>query len=199
MPVLPLGNVSLALGAVYAILAAAWLALFAREPRGGLLAAAGPLLAPFAALGLLPLAVAGLRSPVRRAAAAAGAVLVAGLVAGLRGASLPFTGDAPPASLGIARSESVGAVAGSLLDVLTAHPALALEAVALAAAAAVLPYARARGRWAVAIFGSAFLAATLLPARDVAPAPFVVAALDPVHGSGAARLAAEGELDSVPG
>jgi hypothetical protein len=175
VPVLPLGNVSLALAAVYGVLAAIWLALFAREPRGGLLAAAGPVLAPFAALGLLPLAVAGLRSPFRRAAAAAGAVLVAGLVAGLRGAALPFTGEPPPSTLGIERSESVGAVAGSLLDALSAHPALALEAGALAAAAALLPYARARGSWAIAIFGAAFLAATLLPAPGVAPGPFVAA------------------------
>ena len=62
VPVLPLGNVSLGLAVVYAALAAAWLALSWREPRGGLLFALGPMLAPLAALGLVPLAASGLRS-----------------------------------------------------------------------------------------------------------------------------------------
>jgi hypothetical protein len=176
VPVLPLGNVSLALGLVYGAIAAAWLVLFAREPRGGLLAALGPLLGPLAALGLLPLAVARLRSPLRRAVAAAGGLLLAALVAALRGSPLPLTGDAPPGTLGIAGSESVAAVAGTLLDTAAAHPQLALEALALAAAAAALPFLRTRGPWAIALFGSAFLAATLLPAPDVAPAPLVAAA-----------------------
>jgi predicted Ser/Thr protein kinase len=175
VPVLPLGNVALALALVYGLVAAAWLALFAREPRGGLLVAFGPLLAPLAALGLLPLAVARLRSPLRRAAAAAGGVLLAGLVAGLRGAPLPFDGEPPPASLGIAASERPASVAGALLDALAAHPALALEAAALAAAAAALPYARARGPWAVAAFGAAFLAVALIPVPGVPAAPLVLA------------------------
>jgi hypothetical protein len=175
VPVLPLGNVALGLAVVYGLVAAAWLALFAREPRGGLLPALGPLLAPFAALGLLPLAVAGLRSPVRRAAAAAAGVLLAGLVAGLRGAPLPFDGESPPASLGIAESQSPGAVAGALADSLAAHPTLVAEALALAAAAVALPYARAGGRWAVAVFGAGFLAATLLPTPGIPAAPLVLA------------------------
>ena len=175
VPALPLGNVSLALGLLYAALAAAWLALFAREPRGGLLAALGPLLAPVAALGLLPLAVARLRSPVRRAAAAAGGVLLAALAAGLRGTPLPFTGEDAPATLGIAGSESVAAVAGALGDAIAAHPGLAVEAVALAAAAVALPFLRGRGPWTIALYGSTVLAATLIPAPDVAAAPLVVA------------------------
>jgi hypothetical protein len=176
VPVLPLGNASLALALLYAGVAAAWLVLFAREPRGALLAAAGPLLAPIAALGLLPLAVARLRSPVRRAAAAGGGVLLAALVAGIRGSPLPFTGDVPPVTLGIAGSESALDAARALADTLAAHPALVIEALALAAAAAVLPLLRTRGPWTIALFGAAFLAATLLPAPDVAPAPLVVAA-----------------------
>jgi hypothetical protein len=175
VPVLPLGNVSLALGVLYAVAAAGWLALFAREPRTGLLAVLGPLLAPLAALGLLPLALARVRSPGRRAAAAAGGVLLAGLVAGLRGVPLPFTGEPPPGSLGVSGSESAGAVATALADAVAAHPELAFEALALAAAAAALPYARARGPWGIAVFGAAFLAATLLPAPGIPPAPLVLA------------------------
>jgi hypothetical protein len=175
VPVLPLGNVSLALGIVYSLAAAGWLALFTREPRAGLLAALGPLLAPLAALGLLPLALARVRSPLRRAGAAAGGVLLAALVAGLRGAPLPLTGDAPPGTLGIAGSESPAGVAAALADALAAHPELACEAVALAAAAAALPYVRVRGPWAVAVFGAAFLAATLLPAPGIPAAPLVLA------------------------
>jgi hypothetical protein len=175
VPVLPLGNLSLALGILYAALAAAWLVLFAREARAGLLAATGPLLAAIGALGLLPLAVASLRSPLRRAAAAAGGVLAAAAVAGLRDAPLPFT-DAAAAPLEVDRSESLGAVAGAIGNALSANPAIVLEAVALAAAAAVLPLVRPRGRWAIAAFGALFLAATLLPAPDIAPAPLVAAA-----------------------
>jgi hypothetical protein len=175
VPVLPLGNLSFALGVLYAALAAAWLVVFGREARAGLLPATGPLLAAVGALALLPLAVAGLRSPLRRAAAAAGGVLAAAAVAGLRDAPLPFT-DAAPQPLGIDRSESLGAVAGAIADTLSANPAILFEALALAAAAAVLPLVRPRGRWAIAAFGALFLAATLLPAPDVAPAPLVVAA-----------------------
>jgi hypothetical protein len=198
VPVLPLGNIALGLAVVYLLVAAGWLALFVREPRGGLLAALGPLLAPAAALGLLPLALAGLRSPIRRAATAAGGVLLAGLVAGLRGAPLPFDGEPPPDSLGIAGTESPGVVAAALLDALSAHPVLALEAVALAAAAAALPYAMARGRWVVALFGTAFLAATLLSAPDVPAAPLVLA----VWATCAVMVlptAKRGELDSRDG
>ena len=74
------------------LLAAAWIVLCWREPRGALLFALGPLLAPLAALGLVPLAASGLRAGPRRAAQAAVAVLAAGVVAGVRGAALPFTG-----------------------------------------------------------------------------------------------------------
>src|SRR5919197_19727 len=88
VPILPLGNY--ALGAAVLDLVAA-LALFAvswREPRSALFFAAGPLLAPIAALGLLPLASLAVRSPVRRGTQVAAAVLAAGLVAGVLAAAL---------------------------------------------------------------------------------------------------------------
>ena len=56
-----------------------------------------------------------------------------------------------------------------------ARPALAVEAIVLAVVAAALPYARARGLWAVAGLGAGFLAAALLVVPGVAAAPLVVA------------------------
>src|SRR5712691_2092119 len=162
-PVLPLGNLALGAALLYAAFAAAWLALAWRDSRAGLLPALGPLLALVGGLGLLPLAAAGaVRSPLRRGAVTAGTVLGAGLVAGIRHAPFPFTGDAPPPGLGIAGSNSPGAVAEALRHVLAAHPALGVEAVVLAAASVLLPLARARGPWGIAGFGAGLLAATLL-------------------------------------
>jgi hypothetical protein len=45
----------------------------------------------------------------------------------------------------------------------------------LAAVAVLLPFARARGLWAVAVLGAAFLAAALLAVPTIAAAPLVVA------------------------
>jgi hypothetical protein len=72
------------------------------------------LLAPIAALGLLPLATFTVRSPVRRAVQVAAAVLAAGIVAGIRGVSLPFDGSHAP-GVRIAASADPFAVAGALL------------------------------------------------------------------------------------
>ena len=175
VPVFPLGNVSLGLALLYAALAGCWLCLFLGDPRAALLLTLGPLLAPVSALGLLPLALAPLRSPVHRAAAAAGGVLLAAIVAGIRGVDLPFAEERLAAGLGIAGSDDPGAVAGVLWQTLSSHPALAVEALALAAGAAVLPYARSRGPWAVAGFGAALLAATLLAAPGAPALPLVLA------------------------
>src|SRR5207253_1390626 len=89
-------------------------ALSWRAPREGLFLACGPLLAPVAALGLLPLAAQGVRSLPRRALQVGAAVLLAALVAGLRHSPLPFTSAAPPKGLGIAGSEDPFAVAAAL-------------------------------------------------------------------------------------
>jgi Protein kinase domain len=176
VPVFPLGNVSSGLAFVYAVVACCWLALSWRSPREGLFLALGPLLAPVLALGLLPLAAQTIRSHARRALQVAAAVLLAAIVAGLRHAPLPFTGAAPPKGLGIAGSEDSFAVAAALLRALQAHPALLLEAVVLAGAAVVLPFARERGNWAIAGLGAGLIAVALLPAPTVAAAPLVVAA-----------------------
>jgi len=176
VPLLPLGNVSLGLALLYAAAAAVWVAIFWREPRGGLVLAAGPLLAPLAALGLVPLAAAGIRSGPRRALQAAAAVLLAGVVAALRGAPLPFTGARPPLGIGLAGSTGPLDVAGTLLRAALAHPALLVEAGILAGVALALPYARARGRWGAAVLAAAMLAASVLAVPGAAAIPLAVAA-----------------------
>jgi hypothetical protein len=175
VPVLPLGNVALGLAVLYAAVAALLLLLCWREPGSGFLFALGPLLAPLSALGLLPLAVQGTRSAARRAAQVGAAVLSAGVVAGIRGAGLPFDGAAPPHDLGLAASEDPFDVAGVLWRALESRPPLAVEALALAAAAALIPAARNRGPWGIAVLGAALLAVTLLPVASVAAIPLVVA------------------------
>jgi hypothetical protein len=175
-PVLPLGNISSGLALLYAAVACGWLALSWRAPGEGLFLALGPLLAPLSALGLLPLAAVAVGGRARRALQVVAAVLLAAIVAGLRHVPLPFTGTAPPRGLGITGSEDPFAVAVALWRALLAHPALAVEALALAAAAVALPYARERGVWAIAGLGAALITATLLPAPSVAAAPLVAAA-----------------------
>jgi hypothetical protein len=131
-------------------------------------------LAPISALGLFPLAALFVRSPARRAVQAAAAVLGAGIVAGIRGVPLPFDAGAPP-DLGIAASGDPFAVVSALGNALVAHPALAVEALVLAAVAAFLPLARRRGLWGIAALGAAFVVGALLLAPGVAVAPLVVA------------------------
>jgi hypothetical protein len=176
VPVLPLGNISSGLAVLYGVVACCWLAASWRAPRDGLFLALGPLLAPVLALGLLPLASQGIRGNARRAVQVVAAVLLAALVAGLRHASLPFTGAAPPRGLGITGSDDPVAVGVALLHSLQAHPALLLEAAVLATAAVAIPYVRDRGLWWIAGLGAAMMAAALLPAPAVAAVPLVLAA-----------------------
>ena len=176
VPVLPLGNVSSGLAFLYGAVACCWLVASWRAPREGLFLALGPLFAPVLALGLLPLASQGIRSTARRALQVVAAVVLAGLVAGLRHTSLPFTGAPPPKGLGIAGSDDPFAVAVALLRALESHPVLLLEAVVLAAAALAIPYVRERGLWSIAGLGAAMIAAALLPAPAVAAVPLMLAA-----------------------
>src|SRR5207247_10978161 len=97
VPVLPLGNLSAGLAWAYAALALGWLVLSWKDSRTGLFFLCAPLLAPLSLLGLLPLAAQRLRGGTARALHVFAAVLVAGLVAGLRGDKLPFTGRFAPA------------------------------------------------------------------------------------------------------
>jgi hypothetical protein len=175
VPVLPLGNVSLGLALFYAALAAAWLALSWRQPRGGLVFALGPALAPLAALALVPLAAAGLRGAPRRGLQAGVAVIVAALVAGIRHVPLPLTGAAAPLGLGVAGARDPLDVAGSLARAAAAHPGLLVEAAALGVVAALLPFARARGRWGAAGLGAGMVALTVLAVPSASWWPLVLA------------------------
>jgi hypothetical protein len=174
VPIFPLGNFSLGAAVLYVLVALALFAVSWRDPRSALFFALGPVLAPIAALGFLPLSGLAIRSPVRRGVQVAAAVLAAGLVAGVRGAPLPFAGAHAP-KLPVAASGDPGAVLSAVWHVLVARPALGVEALVLAAVAVLLPAARARGLWGVAALGAAFLAAALLLVPAVAAAPLVVA------------------------
>jgi len=175
VPVFPLANLSLGLAILYVALAVGWLALSWHDARSGLFLALGPLLAPLAALGALPLLAQWVHGRGRRAAQVAAAVLLAGLVAGLRHAPLPLTGGRPPLGLGIVGSERPAAVAQALGEALQAHPALPVEALLLALAAAAIPLVRRKGPWPIAGFGAATMGATLLAAPAVAALPIVLA------------------------
>ena len=161
VPILPLGNASSGLAAAYVPLAAGWLLLFARDPRSGLLFASGPLLAPLHALALLPLVALWARGVVRRVAVAAGAVLGAFAVALVARTPVPFSGDQAP-GVGLAGSDRPGEALHVLLDALASRPPVGIEALVLAAAAACVPLARARGVLGIALWGAAYLAAGLL-------------------------------------
>jgi hypothetical protein len=174
VPILPLANLALGVAALYVLVALALLAVMWREPERGLLFSLGAFLAPIAALGLFPLAVLAVRSPVRRAVQAAAAVLVAGVVAGVGGAPLPFDGASAP-DLGIAASGDPFTVLAAIWGALLSRPTLAVETIVLAAVAVLLPLARSRGLWAIAGLGAGFLAAALLLAPAAAAAPLVVA------------------------
>jgi hypothetical protein len=173
VPVLPLGNLSAGLTWAYAAVAVGWLALTWKDSRTGLFFLAGPLLAPLALLGLLPLAAQRLRGGITRALQVFVAVLVAGLVAGIRGDKLPFTGTFAPA-LELDRTRSPFTAAGTIWDALSSRPALFLEAVVLAAAAAALPHVR---RPRIAAFGVALLAGILAPGPALPDAAIVVTIL----------------------
>ena len=167
VPVFPLGNVAAAAAAVYSALALGWLALSWRDARAGLAFCAGPLLAPFGGLALLPLAVQPARGPVRHAAHAAVGVLAAAAVAGLRADSLPLTG-ATVDDLGIAASEQPAEVGAALLTVLMHNWDLVAVALVLAVSSILLPFARSRGpRW-IAALGVAQVAALLATAPSSA-------------------------------
>jgi eukaryotic-like serine/threonine-protein kinase len=175
VPVLPLGNIATGAAVLYVAAALALLVLSWREPDSGLFFSLGPLLAPLTALALLPLAALAVRSPIRRGVQTAAAVLTAGIVAGFRGVPLPFDGSAAPHDLGVAAAGDPLDVGSALWSALVSSPALVVEMLVLVAAAVLLPFARSRGPWAVAVLGAAFLTTALLPVPSVAAAPLALA------------------------
>jgi hypothetical protein len=175
VPILPLGNISLAAGLLWAAVAAVWLVVFRRRPTEGLLLALAPALGALSLLGLVPLAVAHVKSLSRRALLGGGIVLLGVLAAGLESRALPF-GASTPGALGIAGSQHPSAVLRALLQVLQHRPELAVEAVALAAAAALLPLVRGRSLLWIAGFGALLVTLTVVPVPGLAAVPLVVSA-----------------------
>ena len=176
VPVLPLGNISLGLALLYSALAAAWLLVTWREPRAALLFVVGPLLAPVAALGLLPLVAARTRTGALRALGVGIGVLTAALAAGIRHAALPLVGGPAPLGVGVAGARDPFDVAGSLARAAGAHPSLLLETCALALVALALPHARARGRWAAAGLGAGMIVLTVAAVPGAAALPLLLSA-----------------------
>ena len=171
-PTFPLGNLSQGAAVAYGSLAAAWLLLFWRDARSGLLSVAGPLLAPLGLLALLPLVAQPARGPVRRAALAAFAVLSAALVAGAAGDELPLTGE-PGSALDMSPLASATEVGSSTAEALAREPMLLAGTVVLALAAAILPLARRRSKYGVLAVGSALLVGTVVAGTSIAAVPIV--------------------------
>src|SRR5204863_359014 len=82
VPVLPLGNASFGLALLYCVLAGGWFLANLREPQSALAFVAGPLLAPLAMIGLLPLLLQRVPGTARRLVNACIGVLAAELVCG---------------------------------------------------------------------------------------------------------------------
>ena len=165
IPVLPIGNASLGLALVYSVVAALWLVLFWRDPRSSFLFLLGPVLAPIQALPLVTVAFFDARGLLRRGALAAAAVFAAATVAGVR----------TDESLGVQATSSPRVAFAALTGYLAANPEIWIGAVVLTAATVAAPFARSRGLWGIAAWGSAFLAASLIaPGGAVSAFPLVL-------------------------
>jgi eukaryotic-like serine/threonine-protein kinase len=172
--ILPFGNISLGLAILYSGVALGWVVLFWPSPRAALLFVAGPLLAPLGLLGLTPLVVLPAGGAGRRAAQAAAAMIAAAIVAGVGGDGLPIAGGAAP-DLGLAELGSPLAAADALWQGANAVRPFALEALALAAAAAAIGPCRRRGPWGGAVFGALLTTLTLLADPAASAIPLVAA------------------------
>jgi eukaryotic-like serine/threonine-protein kinase len=173
-PIFPLGNEAQGAAILYGAFALAWLVLFWRETRLGLLFVVGPLLAVFGALALVPLAVQPLRTPARKAAQAALAVLSAGLVAALAGERLPV-GGVRLSSPEIAPGDSPTEIAVGLWGSLAAEPVFPVAALVAATAAVALPWARRRSRAGVAALGTAIVVCATAAGAGIAAVALLVA------------------------
>ena len=144
---LPLGNYSLGLALVFALVATCWLAFTWRSPHLAQLPILGPLAVACGGLFLLPLAVLRIGGAARRMIFTFAAFVLALIVAGTDGQPLPLTNANPPRGLGIEGSTNATAIATALLRALAERPALLAEGCLLALVAALIPLARRRGRW----------------------------------------------------
>ncbi|MGH3018068.1 MAG: hypothetical protein ACRDLU_06815, partial [Gaiellaceae bacterium] len=121
----------------------------------------GPLLASIGLIAALPIAGLAIANPLRRGIQVAMAVLVAAAVAGASRLD----------RLGIATSDRPGEAASAVVRAL--ERVTIMQAVVLGLVAVALPFARARGPWAVAALAAFFIAAQLLAAPSLAPTPIV--------------------------
>ncbi len=175
VPVLPLGNIALGLAGAYALVAAAWFVLFWARPTDGFLFLAGPALAPFGAIGLLPLVLQRVDNRVRQVATIVMATLATATFASLAGGLLPF--GEKLTKLDLAETTRPDVAAGAVASVLGTQPGLLLVAAVLAAATLTVPIAKQHGLWGLAFWGSGFAAGMLLvplAAGTVVSAPAVL-------------------------
>jgi hypothetical protein len=174
-PLFAFGNEARGAALLYGAAAIALLALGWRDPRAGLAFSAGPLLAPFGGLALVPLAVQPAKGWYRRALHAGLALLAAALVVALHGHSLPLTG-ATVGNLGLDATRSPGAVLSALRSVLADNAALIATALVLGSVAALLPYARTRGKAAIGLLCALEAGLIVLAAPAASATPIVLGA-----------------------
>ena len=167
LPILPLGNVAVAAGILYAFFAVGWLAANWRDARHGLWFVAGPLLAVVGLLPLLPLALIPVRNTARRATHGMLAVLSTVLLTGVAGEPVPIAGSVP-APLDIGPLDSLGSAATAVWSWLAHEPVVIAAALLVGTAAALLPWARRRSPVAVAAIGLLVTAASVLAGAGVA-------------------------------
>jgi hypothetical protein len=148
-PIFPIGNVAASAAVLYGAFAAGWVVLNWRDGRHGLWFLSGPLLAVAGLLPLVPIVLLPVASTTRRAAHGALAVLATALLAG--------TG-----TLDVGPLSTAGATAGAIWSWLGSELVVTATALLVAAAAAVLPLARSRSRYGVAVVGFAVTAGFVL-------------------------------------
>jgi len=138
-----------------------------RDGRHGLLFVVGPVLATVGLLPLVPLVVQRAKGTARRAAHGALAVLSAALFAAVEGSTTPIA-DESSGSLGIEPLTPVPDASLSVWEWLLGHPATTAAAVLVAAATALLPWARRSARFGVAATGFVLVAPSVLAGAGIA-------------------------------
>ena len=175
VPIFPLGNVAVAVAALYGIFAVGWLALNWRDARHGLWFMSGPLLAAAGLLPLVPLALIPVRSTARRAAHGVLALFSTVLLAAVAGEQLPIAGGVAT-RLDVGPPDSLGSTATAVWSWLVHEPVVLAAAILVGAAAALLPWARRASRVGVVVVGLVVTGASVLAGAGVASTIFVMVA-----------------------
>jgi len=165
-PVFPIGNAAAGAAVLYGAFAATWLVLNWRDARHGLLFVTGPILATVGLLALVPLVLQRAEGSVRRFAHGGLAVLSATLLAGLAGTSLPVT-DRAVGRLGLEPLTSVLGTLSAVWSWLAAHPVTFAAAVLVAAASALVPWARRSAPYGALGIGFVLVASSVLAGASV--------------------------------